>query len=230
MVAYLIAATAPKAMRSGRAGVSMTSQIINVGIVLIGIYIALAVLCSWAQEQIAAFLRLRAKTLIAGVARLVSEDADTLSGVASHPLIQSACEASERFPSYIEPRNFTLAFWHTLAKTNAVAAASDPHTAFVNLIGDVSGWTPSGAAAEQVKKSAVALLTAAQGDYDKLLVATDAWFDSQMDRVTGWYKRNTQFVLISLALFVSFGLGVDSIDIARQLFLAPAVSKQPPTP
>ena len=211
----------------------MTSQIINVAIVLMGIYIALAVAASWIQEQFAAIVKLRGNTLEKGIKELVSRDAATFADLAKHPLITAASsEAKAQFPSYVDARNFTLAFWQSVGKTaNAVStgplgkAISDPHTALQNLVEDVNAWTPADGPAENVKKSAVALLTSAEGDYDKLLKATDTWFNSQMDRVSGWYKRNAQYILIVIAFAIAFVLGVDTIDIGRQLFASPAIAQ-----
>jgi hypothetical protein len=77
---------------------------------------------------------------------------------------------------------------------------------------------------QRIKQSAIALLTSAEGDYNTLLGVTDAWFNAKMDRVTGWYKRNAQYLMICIAFALAFGSGVDSIDLGRQLFAAPAIS------
>lgn len=201
----------------------MPAGIINVTIVLIGIFIALAVVCSWIQEQIVSILKLRGTTLKAGLAKLMSDDAETLDAVTDHPLIKAACKTDESFPSYIEPRNFALAFWQTVKTSAAVSSAAS--TTFADVSTAVEAWNPQSEATKRVKKSAVALLTEAQGDYDKLLGATDAWFDAQMDRVSGWYKTNAQWMLLIIAFVLCFGLGVDTLDIGRQLFVAPDISQ-----
>ena len=59
---------------------------------------------------------------------------------------------------------------------------------------------------------------AADGDYRRLLEATDAWFDRQMDRVSGWYRRNAQWNLIAIGVILAFGFGIDSIHIASRLY------------
>lgn len=201
----------------------MPAGIINVAIVLIGIFIALAVVCSWIQEQIVGMLKLRGSTLRTGLSKLVSDDTDTMSALTNHPLIKAACKTEESFPSYIEPRNFALAFWQTVKTAAAVSAAAG--TTFTDISNGINAWNPPNAATQRVKQSAVALLTEAQGDYDKLLAATDAWFDSQMDRVSGWYKANAQWMLLIIAFVLCFGLGVDTLDIGRQLFVAPDIAQ-----
>ncbi|HYW10993.1 MAG TPA: hypothetical protein VE871_03525, partial [Longimicrobium sp.] len=45
-----------------------------------------------------------------------------------------------------------------------------------------------------------------------------AWFDSSMDRVSGWYKRRTQRVLFLIGLVVAVLLNIDSFGIAQFLY------------
>ena len=206
----------------------MTSAIVDVAIVLAAIYVALAVACSWLQEQIAAFAKLRANTLEKGVRELVSRDALIFEQIASHPLVTAgSSETGIQFPSYLEPRNFSLAFWQSIFTSAAAerpSAHADPAVALAGLVVSVNTWMPATIEGRRVKRTAVALLTSAEGSYERLLGATDAWFDAQMDRVSGWYKRNAQYILIGLACVLAFGSGVDTIDLARQLYAAPAVA------
>lgn len=43
------------------------------------------------------------------------------------------------------------------------------------------------------------------------------WFDDTMDRVSGWYKRRTQFILFGIGIFVAIAFNVDVIQIAGKL-------------
>ena len=43
------------------------------------------------------------------------------------------------------------------------------------------------------------------------------WFDSAMDRVSGWYKRESQHILFWLGLVLVVALNVDTIAIVRHL-------------
>lgn len=45
----------------------------------------------------------------------------------------------------------------------------------------------------------------------------ESYFDDAMDRVSGWYKRRTQAIIIVLALAVSGFLNVDSVAITQNL-------------
>lgn len=213
----------------------MTAQILNVALVLMGIYIALSITCSFLQEQLAAVLQLRPKALARGLAELVSRDPGVVEFISAHPLIadapsDGAGKADPHLPSYIDPRNFSLAFWQVVAAAANPAspvakAVADPREAFASLLASINAWSPETSTSKRVRQSAIGLLTAAEGDYDRLMIATDAWFNAKMQRVSGWYKRNAQYIMIGIAFVLAFGSGIDSIDLGRQLFAAPAFTQ-----
>ena len=70
-------------------GVSVTALLTTV-IGLIGVYIAFALAASWVNEQIATYLQLRSKTLIAGIRAMIGDAAT--ADFFGHPLIASLGE------------------------------------------------------------------------------------------------------------------------------------------
>jgi hypothetical protein len=215
----------------------MSMQFVNIAIVLVAMYVALSLACSWIQEQIAALTRLRSTTLESGIRALVADEA-VFAKLAEHPLIISGADrrgwlapyvGDAGFPSYVDKRNFSLAYWQAIAAVASPAAPLLAHlapaAALADLTAIVNGWAPiPDTPAAKVKSTAVALLTSAQGDYEKLLAATDDWFDSQMDRVSGWYKRTAQYWMLGIALVLAVGTGFDTIRVARQLFAQPEIA------
>jgi hypothetical protein len=67
-------------------------------------------------------------------------------------------------------------------------------------------------------------LRQAGNDYQSLLKATDDWFNAQMDRVAGWYRRQSQYMLIVIAAVVVLLTGVDSVELAQRLYANPSVA------
>lgn len=51
----------------------------------------------------------------------------------------------------------------------------------------------------------------------------ETWFDDTMDRASGWYKRNMQWVSLSLGFLLALAFNVDAIQIANQLWLEPTL-------
>ncbi len=61
------------------------------------------------------------------------------------------------------------------------------------------------------------LLDDAQNDLVKFKVNLEDWFNNTMERVTGWYKRTVQFILIIIGFFIATSFNVNSIAIAKLL-------------
>ena len=53
--------------------------------------------------------------------------------------------------------------------------------------------------------------------WESFLRRMETWFDDTMNRVSGWYKRQTQTILFFLGLAIALVLNVDSIQIANRL-------------
>jgi hypothetical protein len=45
----------------------------------------------------------------------------------------------------------------------------------------------------------------------------EKWYDQTMDRVSGWYKRRTQWFLFGIALLFALALNVDTVKICQAL-------------
>ncbi len=117
--------------------------------------------------------------------------------------------------AYIDDRNFSAALWQSVAgdPDPLAAAVKSVATAPDDLIKALSAQVAD-LENEQTKKALTALLFEAGGDYDRLLKVTDAWFNAQMDRVSGWYRRQAQWFLVVIAAIIVLVGGVDSLDIA----------------
>ena len=228
------------------------SAIVDVAIVLTALYISLSCAVSWVNEQLAAVLNLRGKMLYAGILNLVFGHQEIVDRIFSHPLVtsgvrtasgakpaaapQSAGDAivstvqnavqrvTTYRPSYIDARNFSVAFWQSINAQNAPVTDVAPLLVETpaKLLEDLKD--PVNALVgpyPNLHQSCIALIAQAEGDYQKLLATTDGWFEAQMDRVSGWYKRQTQFVVIAIALLLVSFTGLDSIEIAKRLYLDP---------
>ncbi len=214
-------------------------SIVDVAIVLSALFIALSCLCSFVNEQIAALLSLRGKKLFLGVLNLVSGAAPLVEAIFAHPLLDASSndkagiyrKGAANRPSYVDARNFSMAFWQSVLAGNAKAAtAGQPAAAaavatavvtepkaFLDAVRQSAQAIPN----DSLRSSVSSLLVTAGDDYEKLLKATDAWFNAQMDRVSGWYRRQTQYVLIGIAALVVIGTGLDSIEVGKHLYATP---------
>jgi hypothetical protein len=72
-------------------------------------------------------------------------------------------------------------------------------------------------AVPDVRQALIALVDAAGADIAKARENIETWFNSSMDRISSWYKRRTQVVILILGLFVAVVVNADSIAIAKRL-------------
>jgi hypothetical protein len=146
-------------------------------------------------------------------------------------------------PSYIPARNFALALMDTVmpaasgsastlsgaagacARTLGPPGAPNPLAALRNelaaqLAAKQSGQSSPAAALvpEQTWRALLVLVDAAGDDVVRARENIEAWFNSSMDRVAGWYKRRAQWFIFFQALAFAAMLNVDSVGIARKLY------------
>lgn len=75
---------------------------------------------------------------------------------------------------------------------------------------------------DTIKRGLLPLIDAAENDVDRLRANIEDWYNSTMDRVSGWYKRRTQWIMIVLGLAVAIIVNADTISIVNSLTHDPA--------
>ena len=69
----------------------------------------------------------------------------------------------------------------------------------------------------KVGKPLVSMITMAGNDAVKLQKSVEDWYNSGMDRVSGWYKYKTQWMLFAIGLVIAVAINADTIHIVKQL-------------
>ena len=75
----------------------------------------------------------------------------------------------------------------------------------------------------QVKKGLLALIDAAGSDMNQVRKNIEGWFDSTMDRVSGWYKRRVQWISGVVAVVLVVCLNADTFAVATALARDPVL-------
>jgi hypothetical protein len=57
----------------------------------------------------------------------------------------------------------------------------------------------------------------AEGDAQKFKALLEQWFDEMMDRVSGWYKKYTQLILLFVGFAIAISFNVDTLQIVSIL-------------
>src|SRR5205807_7483752 len=104
------------------------SQILDVAIGMIFVYLLLSLICSAANEIIEIALKKRAKHLEEGLGELL-HDPNLVQRIYDHPLINGLFEGayqagSRKLPSYIPATNFALALMDLVLPGEAAAGAA----------------------------------------------------------------------------------------------------------
>lgn len=138
---------------------------------------------------------------------------------------------SPKLPTYIPSRNFALALLDmaapgTSTTPSGAAGALAGATTFVTTSppsNPIEGLRNAIVAEGRIppdSKLGTALLTlidSAGNDVNTARQNIENWFDSAMDRVSGWYKRRTQFIIFAIGFFVAIGVNADTVFIVQKL-------------
>ena len=211
------------------------SDILDVVVGLIFLFLLVSVMCSAIREGLEAFLKTRATHLEQGIRQLLHDP--SASGLAKqlfeHPLVAglysgqyqapkfsdwwpTALTRGRKLPAYIPSRNFALALMDMAARGPGIDAGTAHPDAgaltFENVRANVASIS-----SPAVQRAMLAALDTAQGDLQKAQANLEAWYDSSMDRVSGWYKRSTQWILFVIGLLVAVAMNVNTLTIADYL-------------
>ena len=214
------------------------STVLEVAIGMVFVYLLLSLLCSAVNEYIEAKLNYRAQNLWRGVQLLLNGkidesrpkpvtavddgaaddgagttaqpaaggESDLASKLYNHGLVRALYRDAEALPSYIPSRTFALALWN-------MAGAGGDTTDLAKLKQIVADNVPN----KHLRESLVTLIDEAQGDFGRAQKNIEDWFDGAMDRVSGWYKRRVQVILLVIGAVVALLINADTINIGKAL-------------
>jgi hypothetical protein len=190
------------------------SGIIDVAIGVIVVYLFLSLICSVITEWISKRLEMRAKNLEEGIRSLLSDPAGNGYSMKlfNHPLIKGLTQNGKK-SSYIPSSLFALALMD-------VIAPSDP-TKGPRTIADLR--KSASTLPKELRETVSSLLDDAEGNLKKARENFEKWFDEGMDRVSGWYKRESKKIIFACALVVTLVLNADTISITKTLFQDPVM-------
>jgi hypothetical protein len=181
--------------------------LLEVIIALIFIYATASLFCSFVLEAIAARTGARAQMLRTSVTAMLGEE--HTQKLYAHPRISAMFERHDRPPSYV------------------------PAPVFARVVLDnfrsPAGWLEP-MSSEDVKHGIMkithlplrdnlaSLYTASGEDIDEFEKQIGQWFDRVTERMTGWYKRRSQVLLVGIALICSVTFNLDTFTMVRTLW------------
>lgn len=209
------------------------SGILDVAIGLIVVFILVSTVCTAVREAIESRLKTRAAYCHYAICELL-DDVKGASGIArqffKHPLISSLYrkDGNETFvpekpslfsnggnmPSYVPARSFATVLIDIVARSSRSQPGLAAPVTSASLRARAAAFDQS----EHIRAAILSALDASGGDLRLARQQLENWFDTTMDRVSGWYKRSTQTIIFVIAVVVTGVLNVDAIAIAETLY------------
>ncbi|MGA8028842.1 MAG: hypothetical protein WB992_17005, partial [Bryobacteraceae bacterium] len=201
---------ARSAARSG--GLMFGSEILDVAIGLILLFLLMSLVCSSIKEALETVFKYRARDLERGIREIFGDINRTGFSVEfyKHPLINALFQGPynrkniKNLPSYIPARTFSLALMDMVGSGGSDVAGL--RAAVTNLPQDST-----------IRGALLPLIDAAGNDIVRVRQNIEDWYNSSMDRVSGWYKRRTQKIIASIGLALALLVNADAVSIARYL-------------
>ena len=196
--------------------------------------------CSFLNELTAAVLNRRAIHLQRWFVKLFGLDEEGRDGFLNHPLIRQLRgtrldlrhdrrEASPGVPSAEKAPSGLRGLRYS--KVPSYISAATFATTVLSLLGRTDEGRATPATAQELrtaidthfKESGLqgvlrSLLNDAGGEIGEFRRRLEQWYDEEMDRLSGWYKRRTKWFLLLWGLGLALVLNVDTALLARTLW------------
>jgi hypothetical protein len=115
----------------------------------------------------------------------------------------------KNMPSYLPSRTFAAGLLGLLVPD------ATGQTTMPELVGQIERLP------EPARSSLLALAKTAGDNIASFRVRVERWYDDQMDRVSGWYKRHIRRFVVLFAVIFAVAFNVNTIALARTLYTDP---------
>lgn len=200
------------------------STILEIIIGLILIYYVLGVVVSAVTSWIIKTLQTRAKDL-EGYLNSLFEDKYELDEIMANPLITALKPV--RLTPIVGFFTGQIAEYSTekipagVFLTAILGRGIDTYQTFDEVKQAVENALKGLPDTSRLKKDLTKLINDAEGNLAQLRYSLESWFDAAMDKASAVFAIHARRIVVALALVVTLVSGVDSIDIARQLWNQP---------
>ena len=209
-------------------------QTLDVVIGISVVFFLFSLLVSAVREAFEALLKTRAVHLELGIRELLddAEGSGLSAQVYRHPqlfaLYQGAFTAVKKrstgggLPTYVPARQFATALMDIVAhgpvpEPGSAEMHTDVERASAGIDVEVLRAGVRRLDSPLVRRAVTNAIDQSTGDLASVQANIESWFNGTMDRVSGWYKRRTQFWLFWIGLAMAGLMNVNTITIADYL-------------
>jgi len=216
------------------------SAILDVVIGVSFVFILVSTMCAAIREGLESWLKTRSSYLEHAIREVLHDRSGTALAKSfyEHPLVNSLYQGNytpklsepkpgaapmkpplfgKNLPSYIPARTFALALIDIAARGPATdAASSDPGLGKITLeslrasVGNLQN--------PAVQRIMLGAFDVAENNLESVIASLEGWYNGSMDRVSGWYKRTTQYIVLGIAVVVVGALNVNTFVIVDHLY------------
>lgn len=210
---------------------------------LVFVYLFMSVLATVAREAMEGFLKRRARHLEKGLMELLCDHPpetpvgkgkttgyEMLKAFYDHPIVMSLYRGrytippkrnflqGRKLPSYIPSSHFAFVVLDLLAE---IGGRATEHGVDLNAVMNGSKQLGNKRMARMIQFA----VSNSGGDVERARQFIENWFNSTMDRVSGWYRLETQTLLFWASLLACVVLNVNTVVIADTLYRSPTLRK-----
>ena len=204
------------------------SVILDVAVGLILTYLLFSLVSTSLREWLAAVLKTRSTTLEKGMCELLGEGA-LVADFYNHPLINSlyrggdylTAKKKRQLPSYIPSKSFSTALLDMIVRgrdsgTGQQSGSESRVVTIESVRAQISRIENP-----RVQRAVLMAIDSANGDLAVAQANLEHWFDSTMDRVSGWYKSHSQIYVFCIGLALVIFADANTFTIAQRLYTDP---------
>jgi len=216
----------------------MKLESLDLAIGMVVVFLLVSTLCSAVREGIEAILKTRAAYLERGIRELLDDkDGKGLTtALFEHPMLSGLFlgnyqpkAAHKKFwmlangrglPSYVPASSFAKAVLDIATRGGATGEQANQLSGGAMTVESLRAAlsNPQSLLSARVRRVLLQSLDTARGDLEQVKKSLEDWFNGSMDRVSGWYKRSTQWVVLGIAIAVTVTGNLDSIAMAKHFY------------
>jgi hypothetical protein len=191
----------------------MNTSIVDLAVVLMFSYLLLSIIASTIHELFLTIIKARSRMLSKALSNMFFDEtwrAETSKLLLNSPSIRALQKDAGIFPAYIPASSFANAVLGIIRN-----GSTEPITveSIRSKLNDDQSLIKG-----EARIALLNILDAANNDYEKFISGVESFYNSSMDRVSGWFKSRYQIHMLIISAFVSVLLNVDSIHLAQTLW------------
>ena len=165
---------------------------------------------SWFERRMKAVLRMPGKVLSRKSVAPPTQRVESLADIVLRHAVIVAMGKEGKAPSYVPAQAFAVAVTDSIKSLHDQRGPPLSQAFVANLV-----------ALKPLNDALTAATTGTVADLQKARQSLEQWFDQGMERVSGWYKRETRVFMIAIGVVLAVVFNVDSIDLAQRLYADP---------